>query len=236
MATSKKPDKASVSGGIGASVRRVDGPAKVTGSARYASDIGVASPVHAYFHTSAIALGRITAIDEREARALPGVIDVMTWRNPPGRINILPLGAAQTTMQPLQSPNIRHDGEIVALVLAESYEVARDASHRLKVTYDRRSPTATFGDKGLIAEDAVKADPRFENSVVGDAAKAFAAAPIKIDQRYATPAHHHNPLEINTTVAQWDGDELTVHARAEAHGRASIGFGECRGLVVGRVS
>lgn len=211
MANALDPNPATVPGGVGAAVPRVDGPLKVTGGARYASDMGVTNPVYAYFHTSAIALGRITAIDEREARALPGVIDVMTWRNPPGRINVLPLGIAQTTMQPLQSPNIRHDGEIVALVLAESYEVARDASHRLKVTYDRNPPTATFGDPGLIAEDAAKADPKFEHSVVGDAATAFAAAPVKIDQRYATPTQHHNQLELYTTTAQWEGDELTIY-------------------------
>ena len=215
MTTATNPNPPRVPGGIGAAVRRIDGPLKVTGAARYASDMGVANPAYAYFHTSAIALGSIVAIDEREARALPGVIDIMTWKNSAGQFKTVKLfsegGWASTTIMPLQSAEIRHDGEIVAVILAESYEAARDASHRLKVRYSERDPTATFGDRGLGAEDAKEADPRFEHAKVGDAAKAFSAAPVKIDQRYATPIQHHNPIELFTTTAVWEGDQLTIY-------------------------
>jgi xanthine dehydrogenase YagR molybdenum-binding subunit len=201
--------------GIGDKVRRVDGPLKVTGAARYASDIAVAHPAYAYFHTSAIALGRVTTIDEQEARALPGVLDIMTWQNTAGQFKAIKIfsagGPGSTTIQPLQTPEIRHHGEIVAVILADTYETARDASHRLKVTYEERSPTATFGGKGLVAEDGKKANPMFEDANVGDAAAAFAAAPVTVDQRYATPTQHHNPMELFTTTAEWHGDELTIY-------------------------
>ncbi|RZM02048.1 MAG: xanthine dehydrogenase family protein molybdopterin-binding subunit [Variovorax sp.] len=205
------PNPASVPGGIGARVPRVDGRGKVTGAVAYGSDATVRSPLHAYFHTSAIALGRILEIDEREARALPGVVDILTWRNTAGQLQqVTPSRGGSTSIAVLDSPDIRHDGQIVAVILAETYETARDASHRLRVRYDRRAPSATFGSAGLVAE-VVKSDARFENPEVGDAEAAFAAAPVRIDQRYATPTQHHNALELFTTTAEWNGDELTVH-------------------------
>ncbi len=215
MATAQDPNPATTPGGIGAAVSRIDGPLKVTGAARYASDMGVTNPVFAYFHTSAIALGRITAIDEREARSLAGVLDIMTWKNSAGQFADIKIfsqgGPASTSMMPLQSAEVRHDGEIIAVVLAESYEAARDASQRLRVTYAERKPTATFESAGLAAEKPPKGDPRVEDIKVGDAVAAFASAPVKIDQRYATPTQHHNPIELFTTTAQWVGDELTVY-------------------------
>ncbi|HSU22245.1 MAG TPA: xanthine dehydrogenase family protein molybdopterin-binding subunit [Variovorax sp.] len=211
MATFTDPNPATVPGGIGARVPRVDGRRKVTGAAEYGSDVPVKSPLHAYFHTSAIALGRVLEIDEREARALPGVVDVMTWRNTAGKLQpVPPSRGGSTSIAVLASPEISHDGQIVAVILAEDYETARDASHRLRVRYDRRAPSATFASPGLVGE-VVASDARFENPEVGDAAAAFAAAPVRIDQRYTTPTQHHNALELFTTTAQWDGDELTVH-------------------------
>jgi xanthine dehydrogenase YagR molybdenum-binding subunit len=211
VATLSDPNPPSAPNGIGARVTRVDGPAKVTGAAEYASDMVVRAPVFAYFHTSAIALGRITAIDDREARALPGVIDILTWRDVAGQLEtITPDKGGSTSVPVMQSAEIHHDGEIVAVILAEDYATARDASHRLRVQYDERRPTAGFGSTGLAAE-AQNDGPMFENSVVGDAAAALGAAPVKIDQRYATPAQHHNAIELFTTTAQWNGDELTIY-------------------------
>ena len=215
MSTATDPNPARVPGGIGAPVRRVDGPLKVTGAARYASDVAVANPAYAYFHTSAIALGRIMAIDEREARTLPGVLDILTWQNAAGEAEAAPIfsagGVGSTSMLPLQSPEVRHDGEIVAVVLAESYEAARDASHRLRVTYEARDPTSSFGDEGLVAEGAAPDSARYGDIEVGDPEGAFAADPVRVDGRYATATQHHNPMELFTTTAAWEGDELTVH-------------------------
>ncbi|CAA9362538.1 MAG: hypothetical protein AVDCRST_MAG90-3117, partial [uncultured Microvirga sp.] len=150
MASLTDPNPPASPGGIGASIRRIDGPLKVTGGARYASDMAVSHPAYAYFHTSAIALGQVTDIDEREARSLPGVLEIMTWKNTAGEFATIKTfgegGLASTSIMPLQSADVRHDGEIIAVVLAESYEIARDASNRLKVSYLERRPTATFGD------------------------------------------------------------------------------------------
>ena len=215
MSTNTDPNPPTAKGGIGAAVHRIDGPLKVTGGARYASDMAVTNPAYAYFHTSAIALGKIVEIDETEARSLPGVIDILTWKSVAGQLKPIKTfsqgGTGSTSIQMLQGPEIRHDGEIVAVIIAETYEAARDASHRLIVRYDERSPTATFGDAGLVAEDAAKANPMFKNVKVGDAEQAFDAAFAKVEQQYSTPPQHHNPIELFTTTAFWENDELTIY-------------------------
>jgi len=211
MSTLTDPNPSTNPGGIGARVSRVDGRAKVTGAVEYGSDVGLKSPVYAFFRTSDIALGRIVSIDEAETRALPGVLDVLSWKNVAGQLKSMPPAkGGSTSIAALETPDIRHDGEIIAVVLAENYETARDGAHRLKVVYETRTPSASFDAPGLIAEIA-KDGQRFENPNVGNAEAAFAAADVKVDQHYATPTQHHNPLELFTTTAHWNGDELTVY-------------------------
>lgn len=215
MADGSNPNPPAVPGGLGAPISRIDGAAKVTGRARYASDMPVTRPAFAYFRTSDIALGKITAIDERETRALPGVLEVLTWKNAAGQLKPVKTfsqgGPGSTSITAMEDPDVHHDGDIVALVVAETFEAARDGAYRLKVTYAEQKPSATFGSAGLTSEPATAKDPRFEDAKVGDAAGAFAAAPVKIDQRYVTPTQHHNPIELFTTTCVWQGDELTVY-------------------------
>jgi xanthine dehydrogenase YagR molybdenum-binding subunit len=163
----------------------------------------------AYLKTSAIARGRIIDFEERAARAVAGVIDIITWhdvgeRIDPGRM-MLPDGYMGSTIAPLRSEQILHAGQIVAVVVAESYEAAREATHRLQVRYESDRPSGTFDDPGIETVSAGKNDPR-----VGDFAQAFAAAPVRIDAQYGTATQHHNPIELFTTAAAWDGDRLTV--------------------------
>ena len=240
MSTNLDPNPPAVAGGIGAALRRVDGPLKVTGGARYASDMPVGNPAFAYFHTSAIALGTVLEIDEREARALPGVIDILTWKSVEGQLNAIKTfsrgGPGSTSIRMLQSPEIRHDGEIVAVILAETYEAARDASHRLIVRYEDRDPVVTFGDEGLVPEDATKADPRFKNAKVGDAEQAFDAAEFKVDQKFATPIQHHNPIELFTTTAFYVHEAIPGHHFESSLGaqESAVQVGIDHGLPVGK--
>ena len=87
------------------------------------------------------------------ARAVPGVIEIMTWKNSAGQFKAMKSfsggGSGSTSIEPLQTPEIRHDGEIVAVVLAESFEAARDASHRLKIDYIERKPTTTSAVRSI---------------------------------------------------------------------------------------
>ncbi|MEX2446213.1 MAG: xanthine dehydrogenase family protein molybdopterin-binding subunit [Dehalococcoidia bacterium] len=208
---------ASTSGGsdrIGADVARVDGRLKVTGGARYASDVEVRDPLHAWLCTSAIARGRIVRIDEDEARAVPGVVEILTWRNVGDRVG--PAGFFATggylgsTILPLRSADIAHAGQIVAVVLAETLEGAREAAHRLHVSYEEERPTAGFpvGEDEAVPDDAVAES--HDGPSVGDAGPAFAEAPVRIDARYATPTQHHNPIELFTTTCAWQDGKLTI--------------------------
>ncbi len=146
---------------IGEPASRVDGRLKVTGAARYGSDPEVARPTYGYFRTSDIALGRITAIDETEARRVPGVLDVLTYRNvsaaiQPGK-TFDQKGYMGTSIAPMQDDRVHHDGQIVALVVADSFEGARDAAARLKIGYAEERPSATFGSPGLTEIGAAEA-------------------------------------------------------------------------------
>src|SRR5437868_824438 len=196
---------------IGAETARLDGPAKVTGTAQYGSDATPASPAYAVLVTSAIAKGRITSIDTREARAVSGILDVFTYENI-GEIEAGEVfdqgGYMGTSIAPLASAEIFHDGQIVALVVANTFEAAREAAHRLKIDYAPEAPSATF-DSGAAETVAGKdASPKHKDPAVGDAEDAFASAPVKVDARYATSTEHHNPIELFTTICEWRAGKL----------------------------
>jgi len=199
---------------IGSPAPRIDGRLKVTGEARYASDTPLADPVYAYLATSAITRGRITTIDDSAARAVPGVLDVLTYLNIGDAVKKTKLfsdgGYVGSTIMPLGSDQIFHGGQIVAVVLAESFEAAREAAHRLNVTYAAEQPSAGFDSPGATTIAAKDASSSFEDPAVGDAAAAFATAAVTVDQHYATPTQHHNPIELFTTSCAWADGKLTV--------------------------
>ncbi len=117
---------------IGIETSRLDGPAKVTGTAHYGSDATPANPAYAVLVTSAIAKGRIDTIDAGETRATPGVLEVFTYHNigkiEPGE-TFSKAGYMGTSIAPLASGEIFHDGQIVALVTANTFEAASEGAH-----------------------------------------------------------------------------------------------------------
>src|SRR5712672_2494489 len=197
---------------MGEPVPRLDARLKVTGEARYPADVAVKNPAFAYLATSSIAKGRITRLDLDEARAVPGVIDILTHENT-GELKNLKFGTAgvSTSIQAL-GPDILHDGQTIAVVLAESFEAAREAAHKVKATYAEQKPSATFGSPGLTEEDATKVSPTHKHVPhAGDAEAAIAAADVAIDVEYATPTQHHNPIELFSTTCVWLDDRLSVY-------------------------
>jgi xanthine dehydrogenase YagR molybdenum-binding subunit len=198
---------------IGIATARLDGPAKVTGQAHYGSDIALDKTAYAVLVTSRIAKGRITGFDEADAKVVPGVIGIFTYQNigkiEPGK-TFDSGGYMGTSIAPLESAEIFHDGQIVAVAVADTFEAAREAAHRFKVAYAEEAPTATFDSKGAQTVAGAEASKKHKDPQVGDAAGAFAAAPVKIDQHYATATEHHNPIELFTSAAAWNGDKLTI--------------------------
>jgi xanthine dehydrogenase YagR molybdenum-binding subunit len=231
--------------GIGSPQTRLEGHAKVTGAARYASDfMGGADPAFAFLVTSAIARGRIASLDESEARRVPGVIDILTWRNVGDRIKpgktFDKKGYMGTSIAPLASDRIWHDGQIVAVVVAESYEAGREAAQRLDVSYAAETPSASFDSAGTetVSADSVSKEgeqPGEEKPKVGDAKGAFARAELRVDGTYETPTQHHNPIELFTTTCAWDGDKLTVWEPSQNVYGYQNGLAEQLGIDPGQV-
>jgi xanthine dehydrogenase YagR molybdenum-binding subunit len=195
---------------IGKPAVRIDGPAKVTGEARYPSDEPLQNPAYAYLVTSSISRGRVRGFDLAAARAVPGVLDILTHETVGGEVKP-PLGPDQgPATTTLESDRVWHDGQIVAVVTAETFEAAREAAHKVVVDYVAETPSASFDSPGADAKP-LKTDPPPKDPAIGDAVAAFAAAPVKIDARYTTPTQHHNALELFTTTCVWDGPKLTIY-------------------------
>jgi xanthine dehydrogenase YagR molybdenum-binding subunit len=208
---------------MGQPVPRYDAVAKVTGSAKYASDVPLSKPAYAYLVTSTIARGRIENFDLADARSVPRVIDIVTHENA-AKLKDSKLfssgGYASTTVQPLKSADIAHDGQIVAIVLAETFEAAREAAHRLKVNYTPTAPTASFDSPGTTVGRAKGQLAQFKDDPkVGDFTTAFDQAEVKVVASYETPTQHHNPMELFATSCVWNGDRLTIYEPSQyVHG------------------
>jgi xanthine dehydrogenase YagR molybdenum-binding subunit len=148
---------------IGAPTARIDARLKVTGEARYGSDIALGNPAYAVLVTSAAAAGRIDKIDERDSRAVPGVLDILTHRNIGGAVRPVELlsegGYVGSTIMPLDNARIWHSGQIVAVILAETFEAASEAAQRLKIAYVEGTPAAGFDADGVTIVDAKDASP-----------------------------------------------------------------------------
>jgi xanthine dehydrogenase YagR molybdenum-binding subunit len=195
-------------------IPRADARVKVTGQARYPSDIPVANPAFGCLATSAVARGSIRAINLEAARSVPGVLDILTHQNAnvlkPSKI-FADGGYFGTSIVPLSGPKIWHDGQIVALVVAETFEAASEAAARIAVHYDAAAPSAVIGSEGTTVKAVADVDKLHKDPVLGDAQAAFGAAPVTVDAEYSTPTQHHNPMELFTTTCVWVDDKLTVY-------------------------
>jgi len=205
---------------IGESVPRYDAVPKVTGEAAYAADMPLAHPAYAYLVTSAIARGRIDGFDLGDAKRVRGVIEIFTHENI-GKLKDAKLfsngGYASTTIQPLKSPEIGHEGQIIAVVTAETFEAAREAAHLVKVGTTAEPPSATFDSPGTTSAPAKGQAAQFkEDPSVGDFATAFERADVKVSASYETPTQHHNPMELFATSCVWRGDQLTIYEPSQS--------------------
>jgi xanthine dehydrogenase YagR molybdenum-binding subunit len=196
---------------MGEPVPRVDARLKVTGAARYPADTPVANPAYAVLVTSTIAKGRIERLDLDDARSVAGVLDILTSENT-SELKPAKFGQGSATSIQTLGPQIDHAGQIVAIVVADTFEAASEAAHRVKVSYAEEKPAATFGAVGLTEEDATKVSQQHKHlPEAGNAAAAIAGADVVIDAEYSTPTQHHNPIELFATTCVWTGDELTVY-------------------------
>ena len=207
---------------------RVDARDKVRGKALFGADDARAEMVHAALAVATIGKGRIVGLDTCAAAAVPGVRLVLT-HDDLGDVNsagfIMAGGYGFQSLQPMLSPAIAYRGQPIALVAADMLEAAFEAAALIEATYAVEPISVTLDAPG--AEAVNQSDTPLKNFIpeviAGDADKAFAEAPVKIDARFTSPPQHHNPIELIATVAEWNDGNLTVregtqNAEAIRHG------------------
>ncbi|MGV8918753.1 MAG: xanthine dehydrogenase family protein molybdopterin-binding subunit [Pseudomonas sp.] len=206
---------------IGASPRRVDGRLKVTGKAMYAADHHLNNMTYGYGVFSTIASGKVTSLDLDEAQQSPGVIDIFhsghftevyhTSPIPNSPVTILTSSKADETRLPFEDNTIHYAGQFVALVVADTFEHARAAAYKVKVSY---SPSATLANLQQAMKSAEPKDGGRGHSR-GDPGPAFDQAAHSMDAVYTTPVETHNPMEMHATVAYWEDGRLYAYEASQ---------------------
>src|SRR5829696_5452710 len=179
---------------------RVDGKAKVTGTAKFSAEFELPGLTYGVLVASTIAKGSITALDTKEAEKAPGVLAVITHLNSP-KVPGYDAGANPVKgptggkgLQVFADSSIYFNGQPIALVIADTFERAVYAASLVKAQYDREPHQTDFTQAGK----AVKAleGTRYKDYIRGDA-DAYKNAPVKIEAEYILPIEVHNPMELH---------------------------------------
>lgn len=203
---------------VGTATSRVDGRAKVTGAAKYSGEFTADELVHGVVVASTIPRGRIAGLDTSEALKVKGVLDVLTHAHRPpfaDKDEAWKDEAAPdegSPFRPLYDDSIKFNGQPIALVVAEDWEIAKFAATLVHVEYQEKQEFATDLEAGRDKATEVKKphEPR------GDAAGALASATVRHEADYFIPTEHHNPMELYATTAVWNGGgRLTVYDKTQ---------------------
>ncbi|RJK97095.1 xanthine dehydrogenase family protein molybdopterin-binding subunit [Vallicoccus soli] len=215
---------------VGEPRERVDARDKVSGRARYAAEQRLGAPgerLHGWIVQSTVARGRVRAVDAAAARAVDGVVAVLTHEDAP-RLAQQP---ADGELAVLQSPEVAYRGQVVGLVVAVTLEAAREGARALRIAYEEAGHDVRLrGDHpGLYAPEQV--NPAFPTDTAqGDLDGALAAAAHVVDATYSTPALFNNPLEPHASTAAWEGDALTVHDSTQGTSGVAASLAEAFGV------
>lgn len=209
---------------IGSSPKRREDGRLITGNATYTDDVQLPGMLYAMILRSPIAHARITALDVSAARALAGVVAVYTGTDIEGRVNPVPC-AWNVPNCDLRLPShpmlavdtVRYQGDGVALVVAESRGIARDALALITVQYAELPSVidpeqATAPDAPQLHAD-ILSNIAFTWTVAGgDADAAFASAPVAVDLRIVHQRMQPSAIEPRAAVASWNpgSEELTL--------------------------
>ncbi len=198
---------------IGTAVNRKDGLAKVTGKATYTAEQQIPGLVHGYLVTSAIAKGRIRSISTQAAEKAPGVIAVITHKNVPQVCEVTNdffTSKLYEARLPLSDDRIYYGGQIIGLVVADTFERAREAARSIRVEYDIETPSIDPGKAtykpaiNFFGQDLLFRKGEFSTETE-------ATALVTVEATYKTSTELHAMMEPHAIVAQWQGDSLTVY-------------------------
>jgi aerobic carbon-monoxide dehydrogenase large subunit len=194
---------------VGRPLARREDERFLTGRARYLDDLQLEGALHAAFARSLVAHARLGAVDVTAARALPGVVAVLTAADlgtvhPPPVVEPPGMWVADAPHPILAGDTVRYAGEPIALVVAESRALAEDAAELVEVDYE---PLDADVDARLAAE----ALTRWERSA-GDVEDAFARADRVVGRHFSLPRLVAAPMEPRGALGAYDAkrDLLTV--------------------------
>ena len=194
-------------------VKRLDGPDKVSGRAKYSFDINRPGMIFGKIVRSPHPHARVTAVDLSEARRAPGVRAAIVWKEP---------GTGPTS-------EVRYQGDPVAAVAAETEEQAIDAARLIKVTYDVLPHVAS--EAQAMASDAPVVfqggnTRKGAAQETGSLEDGFKQAAHIVEQTYSTHVITHVCMETHGCVCEWDGDKLTAWVSTQGVHGTKDGFAQ----------
>ncbi len=219
---------------VGAAVPMIDARERVTCAIEYVQDLALPGMLHGAVVRSTVPHARIVRIDADAARAVPGVVAVVTGADLHDRPDIAPIYGPQIKDQPVVAlDRVRYVGDIVALVAAETPQAAQAAALLVNVGYEPLpavfDPLAALAPGAPLLHDlapqgqegtALYFDIRPQPGTNccnrfcirhGDVARGFAEADLVVEETFRTPAIQHVAMEPHVALASWEGDRLTVY-------------------------
>jgi CO/xanthine dehydrogenase Mo-binding subunit len=201
---------------------RPDGKEKVTGAGRYTADLNLTGQAYAKFRYADQTHARVTRLDVSKARALPGVLAVLTHEDVPD----VKYGGMVQDRRLFVKDKVVWEGDVVAGVAAMTPEIAEQAAELIEVDYEPLPPVSEFStstDDGVpLIHDDWESDSGDETMgrdgnrigystiVKGDADAAMASADVVVKGRYVADCSQGVPIEPRAVIAQWNGDKVTV--------------------------
>ncbi|GAB3429155.1 xanthine dehydrogenase family protein molybdopterin-binding subunit [Actinophytocola sediminis] len=206
----------------GRPTRRVDGLLKAAGEAVFATDVALDRLSYATLVHSTVTRGRISRIDTAAAEAAPGVLLALTYRNMPrlgipamlGGVNMS--AAGNSGLPIMQDPEVRYNGQVVAVVVAQTQEQADHAASLVEVDYTEQTARVRFEDAKTDARslDSLLLDRNPQS--VGDAERELGRSAHRVDNLYRTPPLNHNAIELHGVTVAWEQGTLVVHDANQA--------------------
>ncbi|TCO55101.1 xanthine dehydrogenase family protein molybdopterin-binding subunit [Actinocrispum wychmicini] len=192
---------------IGQPADRVDGRLKVIGSALYAADNQLDRLAYGYVVTSTVARGTVTSMQVPDS---PGVLAVYSVYN---TLKLFAYTQAQNdeTRPPLQDTTVRYYGQMIGLVVAETFEQARDAAALIRVTYQEQPPATSFPNGTPVNPPSGSPTQDVLAPGVPSIDAALAASEVTVQGAYTTSVNNHNAMEPHATLANWIGDHLVIY-------------------------
>ena len=225
---------------IGQPISRLEGRSKVTGAAKYTGEYNVNGLLYGYVVNSTITKGKILHIDTNAAKEIEGVIEVFTHENRPSLawfdMQYTDMDAPPgSPFRPLQNAEIKYNGQPIALVVAETFELARYAASIMKVSYEEQGYVTDLNQNKHKARDpkmgvATLLKP-LPPKPKGDFEKEFAASAAQVSTEIIHGTEHHNPMELFATTTIFEGDgKVTIYDKTQGTVNCQLYVGNIFGL------